>query len=201
VEKFTADDLRASIADCPLPLVGRLHHLRIWLHQLRIFHSPFEGCLGSFFAWYYSGVTFLTLGFGDIAPVDTAGRIWRSSRRAQALFSLPASSRSFRHVRCCAKARIPIVLLDSKAGSNPTGFDLLLRHATAGTMHILPAFLEKYEQWGAEMLEGVSFLSGDLVFTEASTTPRTGLRLRRRFLTPVRSLRLAMRPTTSSPGI
>jgi hypothetical protein len=97
-----------------------------------------SGTLDPFSAWYYSGVTFLTLGFGDIAPVGTTGRV---------ISYLPVM------YGVVQKREYAIVLLDSKAGSDPSGFELIRRHAEAGTMHMLPGFLEKYEQWGAEMLE------------------------------------------------
>ena len=113
-----------------------------------------SGTLDPFSAWYYSGVTFLTLGFGDIAPVGTLGRILAVAEAATGLVFL-ASVISYLPVMygVVQKREYPIVLLDSKAGSDPSGFELLRRHAEAGTMHILADFLEKYEQWGAEMLE------------------------------------------------
>jgi hypothetical protein len=112
------------------------------------------GPLDPFSAWYYSGVTFLTLGFGDIAPVGSLGRILAVAEAATGLVFL-ASVISYLPVMygVVQKREYPIVMLDSKAGSDPSGFELLRRHADAGTMHMLPDFLEKYEHWGAEMLE------------------------------------------------
>ena len=121
-------------------------------YGFKVEHST--GTLDPFTAWYYSGVTFLTLGFGDIAPVGTLGRILAVAEAATGLVFL-ASVISYLPVMygVVQKREYPIVLLDSKAGSDPSGFELLRRHAKAGTLHMLPAFLEKYEQWGAEMLE------------------------------------------------
>lgn len=113
-----------------------------------------SGALDPFSAWYYSGVTFLTLGFGDIAPLGTLGRILAVAEAATGLVFL-ASVISYLPVMygVVQKREYAIILLDSKAGSNPSGFELLRRHAEAGTLHMLSALLEKYEQWGAEMLE------------------------------------------------
>ena len=113
-----------------------------------------SGALDPFSAWYYSGVTFLTLGFGDIAPVGTFGRVLAVMEAATGLVFL-ASVISYLPVMygVVQRREYAIVLLDSKAGSDPAGFELIRRHAAAGTMHMLPALLEKYEQWGAEMLE------------------------------------------------
>ena len=113
-----------------------------------------SGSLDPFSAWYYSGVTFLTLGFGDIAPVGVFSRILAVAEAATGLVFL-ASVISYLPVMygVVQKREYPIVLLDSKAGSDPSGFELLRRYAEAGTLHMLPDFLEKYENWGAEMLE------------------------------------------------
>lgn len=112
------------------------------------------GQLDPFASWYYSGVTFLTLGFGDISPIGVWGRTFAVAEAATGLVFL-ASVISYLPVMygVVQKREYPIVLLDSKAGSDPSGFELLRRHAEAGTMHMLPDFLEKYEHWGAEMLE------------------------------------------------
>jgi hypothetical protein len=112
------------------------------------------GALDPFSAWYYSGVTFLTLGFGDIAPVGTFGRILAVAEAGTGLVFL-ASVISYLPVMygVVQRREYAIILLDSKAGSDPSGFELLRRHAKAGTLQMLPALLEKYEQWGAEMLE------------------------------------------------
>ncbi|MBI1332382.1 MAG: two pore domain potassium channel family protein [Armatimonadetes bacterium] len=113
-----------------------------------------NGPLGPFEAWYYSGVTFLTLGYGDIAPTGPVGRMMAVAEAATGLVFL-ASVITYLPVMygVVQKREYPIVLLDTKAGSEPTGFELLRRHASAGAMSALPALLEKYEQWGAEMLE------------------------------------------------
>ena len=121
-----------------------------------------SGSLDPFSAWYYSGVTFLTLGFGDIAPVGVLSRMLAVAEAATGLVFL-ASVISYLPVMygVVQKREYPIVLLDSKAGSDPSGFELIRRHAEAGTMHLLPDLLEKYEQWGAEMLE--AYLSYPLI--------------------------------------
>lgn len=46
-----------------------------------------------------------------------------------------------------------ISVLDSRAGSDPTGFELLRRYAEAGCMDQLDQLLANYERWGAELLE------------------------------------------------
>lgn len=105
-------------------------------------------------AFYYSGVTFLTLGYGDLAPTSTIGRAF-AILEAGSGFIFLAGVIGYLPViyGSVQKREIPITMLDSKASSNPTGFELIRRHAAAGAMSSLPACLERYEQWGAEMLE------------------------------------------------
>ena len=121
-------------------------------YGFRVPHS--SGELDLFSAWYYSWVTFLTLGFGDIAPITSFGRVLAVLEAATGLVFL-ASVITYLPVMygVVQKREYPIVLLDTKAGSDPTGFELLRRHAEAGAMGSLAPFLEKYEQWAAEMLE------------------------------------------------
>lgn len=120
------------------------------------------GTLDPISAWYYSGVTFLTLGYGDIAPSDHFGRILAVVEAATGFVFL-ASVISYLPVMYAAvqKREYPIILLDTKAGSEPTAFELLRRHSVAEAMGPLIGLLEKYEQWGAEMLE--SYLSYPIV--------------------------------------
>ncbi len=112
------------------------------------------GTLNPFEAWYYSGVTFLTLGYGDIAPTNSLGRLIAVIEAATGLVFL-ASIISYLPVMYAAvqKREYPIILLDTKAGSEPTAYELLKRHAEHGALHSLRGLLEKYETWGAEMLE------------------------------------------------
>ena len=103
---------------------------------------------------YYSGVTFLTLGYGDLAPVGNFGRLM-AVVEAGTGFVFLASVIGYLPViyGSIQRREVLITLLDSKASSDPTGFELLRRHAKGGAMTILPGLLEKYEQWGSELLE------------------------------------------------
>lgn len=129
-------------------------------YGFQIPHST--GMLDPISAWYYSGVTFLTLGYGDIAPTTSLGRFVSVAEAATGLVFL-ASVISYLPVMYTAVQRreYPIILLDTKAGSEPTAFELLRRHAEGGAMASLAPLLEKYEQWGAEMLE--SYLSYPII--------------------------------------
>jgi hypothetical protein len=105
-------------------------------------------------AFYYSGVTFLTLGYGDLAPTSGVGRAFAVVEAGSGFVFLAGVIGYLPVIYGSVQRReIPITMLDSKASSNPTGFELIRRHAAGGAMGMLPYLLERYEEWGAEMLE------------------------------------------------
>ncbi len=107
---------------------------------------------------YFSGVTFFTIGFGDITPSDGVGRILAVIEGGMGLGFLalvisyvPVFYNAF------SRREVTMLLLDSKAGSNPTAFELIKRHAEAGCMPQLILLLKDWEVFSAQLLE--SYLS------------------------------------------
>lgn len=103
---------------------------------------------------YFSGVTFFTLGFGDIIPVDGAGRLLAVIESglgfgflAVVIGYLPTLYQTF------SKREVMISLLDARAGSPPTGSQILIRMSRAGNLQGLDAFFADWEKWCAELLE------------------------------------------------
>ncbi len=107
---------------------------------------------------YFSGTTFLTLGFGDVVPVQGWGRAM-AVLEAGSGFGFLAVIISYFPVLYQAFSRREnlIVLLDSKAGSDPSAGELLRRHAEGGAMEELIVLLKEWEIWSAQQLE--TFLS------------------------------------------
>jgi hypothetical protein len=109
---------------------------------------------------YFSGVTFFTLGFGDLAPVELLGRFLAVAEAgigfaflAVVISYLPVLYQAFSH------REVTISLLDARAGSPPTAAQLLIRIARRRNYAVLDRFLEEWERWAAELLEShVSFL-------------------------------------------
>jgi len=108
---------------------------------------------------YFSGVTFFTLGFGDITPLDPLGRFLTVVETgigfgflAVVISYLPVLYQAFSH------REVTISLLDARAGSPPTAAQLLIRLARRRNFAVLDRFLEEWERWAAELLEShVSF--------------------------------------------
>jgi hypothetical protein len=108
---------------------------------------------------YFSGVTFFTLGFGDITPIDPLGRFLTVTEAgigfaflAVVISYLPVLYQAF------SRREVTIALLDARAGSPPTAAQLLIRLARRHNFGVLDRFLEEWERWAAELLEShISF--------------------------------------------
>ncbi len=103
---------------------------------------------------YMSGVTFFTLGYGDIVPHSAAGRGLAVIEAgagigfiAVVIGYLPVLYQFF------SRREAHVIQLDGRAGSPPTAATLLCRHAEGGGLDQLNILLREWEIWGAELLE------------------------------------------------
>lgn len=103
---------------------------------------------------YFSGVTFFTLGYGDLTPVHGPGQTL-AVFEAGIGFGFLAVVISYVPVlyQAFSQRETSITLLDSKAGSNPSAGELLRRHAEAECMEDLIVLLKEWEVWAARQLE------------------------------------------------
>ncbi len=119
-----------------------------------------DGPGGFFTNIYFSATTFFTLGLGDVSPQGTMARVLTAAEAGMGfgflgmvLSYLPVMYGSF------ASREISISLLDARAGSPPSAFELLRRHADGRHGNpVQPAeelrqFLLEWEKWAAELLE------------------------------------------------
>jgi ion channel len=103
---------------------------------------------------YMSGTTFVTLGLGDVVPVN---RFSRALTVIEAGFGFgffgiviayfPVLYQSF------SRREVRLTLLDAWAGSPPAAAEVLLRLARANETRALDAFLKDWEYWCSEVLE------------------------------------------------
>ena len=108
---------------------------------------------------YLSGVTFFTLGYGDVAPTEGLGRALAVAEAGLG-FGLLAVVLSYLPVlyQAFSRREATIALLDARAGSPPTAGQLLLRLAPARGRGVLEEYLSEWERWAIEVLEShVSF--------------------------------------------
>lgn len=103
---------------------------------------------------YWSGETFFTLGYGDVASTAGIG-MFLSVIEAGTGFGFLAIVIAYVPTLYQAFSRREhlIVMLDSRAGSDSSAGELLRRHVEAQSLPSLTAFLREAERWSAEQLE------------------------------------------------
>jgi hypothetical protein len=116
-------------------------------------HMP-DAAAGFGTYFYMSGVIFFTLGFGDVYPLETAGRVLAVVEAgtgfgflAIVIGYLPVLYQSF------SRREVAISMLDARAGTPPTAVELLRRHAASESMDRLTELLQDWERWTAELME------------------------------------------------
>jgi hypothetical protein len=103
---------------------------------------------------YLSATTFFTLGLGDVIPKSVTARAITAIEGgtgfgflAALIGYLPTTYQSF------SRREANISLLDARAGSPPTAFEILKRDAQSGDSSTLTQLLADWERWSADILE------------------------------------------------
>jgi hypothetical protein len=111
-----------------------------------------EASVGTYL--YLSGVTFFTLGYGDLFPVTAAGRVFAVAEAgigfgfmAVIIGYLPVLYQAF------SAREVTISLLDARAGSPPSAAEFLRRVGATGRCGAVEPFLVEWERWAAQLLE------------------------------------------------
>ncbi len=133
-------------------VIGLLVGYGLILHGVREELKPVPADLGSTF--YFSGVAFLTIGFGDIVPLGPWARVIALIEGATGLgvvamvisllFSLYASF---------ARREMRIITLDAVAGAPPSGVLLLENSMHYDMVSHLDELFHEWKFWSAEVLE------------------------------------------------
>jgi hypothetical protein len=107
---------------------------------------------------YTSGLTFFTVGFGDVSPMTPLAKLI-SVAEAGVGFGFIAVVIGYLPVlyQLYARREIHIMQLDARAGSPPCALTLLCRHAQGDARNELANLLRSWEAWCSELL--VSHLS------------------------------------------
>jgi ion channel len=127
---------------------GLLHY---GLHD-RLSGALFDSDFGN--ALYLSGTTLFTLGLGDILPASPLGRFITVLEAgigfgflALVIGYLPVLYQAF------SRREVTISLLDARAGSPPTAFEMLRRQSGVHGMEALTELLKDWELWSADLME------------------------------------------------
>jgi hypothetical protein len=103
---------------------------------------------------YLSGTTLFTLGYGDVTPIGTTGRLLAVVESGLGLGFI-AVVIAYLPVLYQASSRreVSISLLDARAGSPPSASQFLVRLAGSGNLAAVDPLLAEWERWSAELLE------------------------------------------------
>lgn len=103
---------------------------------------------------YHSGETFFTLGYGDITPISATARVLSVMEAGMGfgflgtvIGYLPTIYSSF------SRREVGITLLDARAGSPPTAYELLGRFGSSPQQAGIDLILREWERWSGELLE------------------------------------------------
>ena len=103
---------------------------------------------------YLSGVTFFTLGYGDIVPQTRFARVLSVLEAgtglgfiAVVIGYLPVLYQLF------SRREAAVIRLDGRAGSPPAASSLLQRHSGDDRLIQISMLLRDWESWGSELLE------------------------------------------------
>ncbi len=117
-------------------------------------HPVAKGALDLGDQIYFSGVTFFTLGFGDLSP-HTGWAKFLAVFEAGVGFGLIAVVIGYLPVlyQLFSNREAHVLQLDARAGSPPSAVTLLCRHAESGALDQVDDVLRVWEIWGAQLLE------------------------------------------------
>jgi hypothetical protein len=103
---------------------------------------------------YMSGSTFFTLGLGDVLPKNPGAKFLTIAECAMGIAFLgliigylPVIYQSF------SERELTIALLDARAGSPPTAFEILRRAFRTNNAPEVISILQEFERWAANILE------------------------------------------------
>jgi hypothetical protein len=107
-----------------------------------------------FMYFYLSGITLFTVGYGDVTPDSTIGRVFAVGEAglglgflALVITYLPILYQAY------SNRESTITKLDARAGSPPSAGQVLMRLSSASRLDRLDPFLREWENWASELLE------------------------------------------------
>lgn len=105
-------------------------------------------------AFYFAGVSMLTIGFGDVVPIGGAARLTSLVAAASGLglFALVITF-VFTLYGSFQRREVAVVVLEAVAGAPPSGVNLLETYALLGIVDDLPRAFADWQAWAAEVLD------------------------------------------------
>ncbi len=117
-------------------------------------YYPLQQSSGLWHLLYMSGVTFFTLGYGDVVPKTALAKVL-AVFEAGSGFGFIAVVISYLPVlyQMFSRREMHVIQLDARAGSPPVALTLLIRHLEGQGHHYLYRLLQAWEHWASEMIE------------------------------------------------
>jgi hypothetical protein len=135
-----------------LTVAGLIVGYGLILHALRSQITPQPDGLAS--AVYFSAVSLLTLGFGDLVPTGGAARILVGLEAATGLGTVAlVISLLFSLYAAFQRREVRVITLDALAGAPPSGLTLLERCQELRIPETLIQTFDEWKIWSAEVLE------------------------------------------------
>ncbi len=105
-------------------------------------------------AFYFAGISLLTIGYGDYVPVGLAAQIVALIMGASGigLFGVAVAS-LFNLYGAFRRREVEVVALEAEAGAPPSGVALLEACAAAGIVPDLSELFRRWQTWAAEVLD------------------------------------------------
>jgi hypothetical protein len=113
--------------------------------------DPVQGMFGHL---YFSGITFFTVGYGDLTPKTPLAKMGAVVEAGTGLVFL-ATVIGYLPVlyQLFSRREVQVIMLDARAGSPPTATVLLTRHGHGESIPQLQDLLHEWELWFALVLE------------------------------------------------
>lgn len=105
-------------------------------------------------AIYFAGASMLTIGFGDIAPIDGATRLLSlvAAGSGLATFAI-VTTFSFQTFGAFQRREAFVVTISERTGAPPSGLEFVIRHLKLGMIDDIGIILRESQRWIAEVME------------------------------------------------
>lgn len=105
-------------------------------------------------AIYFAGTTMLTIGFGEIVPVQWYTRIPAVFAAANGLATFAiVTTFLFQTFAAFQKREAFVVTISERTGAPPSGLEFVIRHVKLGIMSDVNPIMRESQQWIAEVME------------------------------------------------
>lgn len=105
-------------------------------------------------AIYFAGASLLTIGFGDVVPMNVATRVLALFAAGGGLATFAITTTFlFQTFGAFQRREAFVVTISERTGAPPSGLEFITRHVKLGLMDDVGAILRESQRWIAEVME------------------------------------------------